>query len=239
MYKEHPSFIQPDKEHIKIWRYMDFTKFISLIETNNLYFTRADKFNDPFEGSWPKNSVINRNKLIAGTSEEDRRMHAKEYSRSMKSLRLHYAINCWHENESESAAMWKLYLKSDEGIAIQSTYDRLKMSFNDNDEIIFLGKVTYIDYNKESIGFFKTHAQFMHKRRSYEHENEIRAVVFNENEKINNGLQIAVNTETLIEKVYVAPNTPLWFLDLVRKAIETYKHKFEVIRSKMDSSAIF
>ena len=55
------------------------------------------------------------------------------------------AVNCWHENEHESAAMWKLYIKSVEGIAIQSTYSKLKKSFI-NDEIIFIGKVKYIDY---------------------------------------------------------------------------------------------
>ena len=35
------------------------------------------------------------------------------------------AVNCWHINEHESAAMWDLYLKSNEGIAIQSTYQKL------------------------------------------------------------------------------------------------------------------
>jgi len=45
------------------------------------------------------------------------------------------AINCWHMNDHESAAMWKLYLKSDEGIAIQSTYRKLKDAITDDDEI--------------------------------------------------------------------------------------------------------
>ena len=50
MYKEHPTFIQPENEGIKVWRYMDFTKFVLLIDSRRLYFTRADKFDDPFEG---------------------------------------------------------------------------------------------------------------------------------------------------------------------------------------------
>jgi hypothetical protein len=32
--------------------------------------------------------------------------------------------------EQESAAMWKLYLKSDEGVAIRSTVDRFVHSFD-------------------------------------------------------------------------------------------------------------
>jgi len=37
-----------------------FTKFVSLIDSRRLYFTRADKFDDPFEGSWPKMNVVAR-----------------------------------------------------------------------------------------------------------------------------------------------------------------------------------
>ena len=36
-----------------LWRYMDFTKFVSLLEKSALFFPRADKLGDPFEGYWP------------------------------------------------------------------------------------------------------------------------------------------------------------------------------------------
>ncbi len=49
MVKEHLTFKAPENEEIKVWRYMDFTKLISLIDTSSLFFTRADQFNDPFE----------------------------------------------------------------------------------------------------------------------------------------------------------------------------------------------
>ena len=65
MYEEHPIFIQPENEDIKVWRYMDFTKLVSLIDSLRLYFTRADKFEDPFEGSFPKINVAARRKVDA------------------------------------------------------------------------------------------------------------------------------------------------------------------------------
>ena len=34
-------------------------------------------------------------------------------------------INCWHESDHESAAMWKLYAKDDNGIAIKTDFDSL------------------------------------------------------------------------------------------------------------------
>ena len=45
------------------------------------------------------------------------------------------AINCWHMNDHESAAMWKLYLKSNEGIAVQSTYETLRDSIIDEEKV--------------------------------------------------------------------------------------------------------
>lgn len=52
MYKLHELFIEPQDQNAKIWRYIDFTKFVSLIDSQELFFARADKFDDPFEGSF-------------------------------------------------------------------------------------------------------------------------------------------------------------------------------------------
>lgn len=35
----------------KLWRYMDLAKFLALLEDRALYFARADKLGDPFEGA--------------------------------------------------------------------------------------------------------------------------------------------------------------------------------------------
>lgn len=87
------------------------------------------------------------------------------------------AVNCWHENDFESAAMWSLYLKSNEGIAIQTTFSKLKKSIIDK-ETVYIGRIRYIDYENEIIestyNFFNS---VLLKRKSYEHEREIRAVV--------------------------------------------------------------
>ncbi len=47
----HPVFLSPDDPNIKVWRYLDFTKYVSLLETRSLYFSRSDRLGDPFEGS--------------------------------------------------------------------------------------------------------------------------------------------------------------------------------------------
>ncbi len=34
-----------------LWRYLDLGKFLELISSRSLYFTRSDKFEDHFEGT--------------------------------------------------------------------------------------------------------------------------------------------------------------------------------------------
>jgi hypothetical protein len=38
---------------------MDFTKFVDLLDTRTLFFTRSDLYDDPFEGSLTNNNIIN------------------------------------------------------------------------------------------------------------------------------------------------------------------------------------
>ena len=45
-----PSRI-PDFNSV-IWRYMDFAQLVSLLDKEALFFCRADKLGDPFEGAW-------------------------------------------------------------------------------------------------------------------------------------------------------------------------------------------
>ncbi|MGI9249739.1 MAG: hypothetical protein ACR2PR_00845 [Pseudohongiellaceae bacterium] len=248
MYEEHPTFIQPKDENIKVWRYIDFTKLVSLMDSCTLYFTRADKFGDPFEGSWPKLNILAR-KIVP----KDIPPEASEgYLKSMQTLgsaTRHFpkykAINCWHMNEHESAAMWKLYVKSDEAIAIQSTYSKLKKSLID-DEAVLLGVIKYIDYDQEIIvGTGNVLDPFVHKRKSFSYEQEVRALVMKwptknlGEETIKHGLQIKVDIETLVERIYVAPNASPWFADLVSSVVTKYGYSFEVMHSKLSEDPVF
>jgi hypothetical protein len=147
--------------------------------------------------------------------------------------------------------MWKLYLKSNEGIAVQSSYKNLRDSIVD-DEKVLLGIMKYIDYENESIDAGNLLSAFVHKRKSFEHEREIRALVIEfpvgdendpelhfERETITDGLKIKVDLEQLIEKIYVAPSAPGWFADLVRALVQRYGYDFEVVHSRLDQEPLF
>ena len=144
--------------------------------------------------------------------------------------------------------MWKLYLKSDEGIAVQSSYRKLRDSIID-DEKIYLGLVKYIDYETEWIQVGNVLSPFVHKRKSFEHEREIRAIVVKwpigekgldfDRETISHGVKIRVDIERLIERIYVAPSSPEWFADLVRGLVRKYGYDFEVVHSNLDAQPLF
>jgi hypothetical protein len=250
MIKEHYVFRPPQNEEIKIWRYMDFTKLISLVESESLYFSRSDMFEDPFEGSYTRETLNFVKEAFFYNAQQEGNPEVKKafenYSESNRLLAQRVAINCWHMNDHESAAMWSLYLKSSEGIAIQSTYSRLKHSIIDDKEI-YLGVVKYIDYENEKFNPGNMFNPFLHKRKSFEHEKELRCLYHKPisikkgtiDRPIENGISIKVDLVGLIEKIHVAPYAPYWFSDLVKKVLKRFNYNFTVVQSEMNKTPLF
>lgn len=112
------------KANYKIWRYLDLARFLDLLTSSQIYFSRIDKFEDPYEGFVPANDD-----------------YLKGIAHLFNYINKFYYANCWHINENESAAMWKLYLDSRNGIAIQSTVNRLKKSLHYTAEKIYISEI--------------------------------------------------------------------------------------------------
>ncbi len=246
MYKEHPLFETPENKGSKVWRYMDFTKFVSLLEKQSLYFARADKFDDPFEGSYPIFNIQNRPSIYKDLSEEV----LESLSNTNKEMREFFFMNCWHLNEYESAAMWKIYLSNNQGIAIQSSFESLRKSFDKcTEKDVFIGKVKYIDYKKDWMPEGNYFYPLIHKRISFSYEKEIRCIIpeFPKSKRIDlnitnftTHLFIPVYVDILIEKIYIAPTATEWFRDLVETMIkEKYGIDIEVKKSSLSEDPVF
>src|SRR6202453_3018159 len=104
-----------------IWRYMNFTKFVWMLAENSLWFTRPFKFDDKWEGLGPPSYLRTFIQFANGSDKEI----IEYFEQQERLVRCGYLVNCWHINESESDAMWRLYGLSPEGIAIKSTIDRV------------------------------------------------------------------------------------------------------------------
>jgi hypothetical protein len=238
-----------------------------LLSTKALFFSRADRLGDPFEGSIPKRMADEPARFLPPDA-------ATPIKASMSVLRRvltkNTIVNCWHRSEYESAAMWKLYGVDDRGVAIRSTRARLIKSLPPRDDEvvalrvkrkpdgchealqIYVGEVTYIDYESGIFRDNNTGLPFLHKRRSFEHERELRAIA----QTIPGKFGVSVLTEevscfdrggdfvpidlaALVESLYVAPTAPLWFVELVQSVVDQYGFSFPVRRSALDGDPIF
>lgn len=238
---EHPVFTTPPDEAV-LWRYLDSAKLTSLLERGELWFPSAAALGDPFEGSF---SRANLESSLAEIPEASRAEARNNLARFRRYAAGHTFISCWHENAVESAAMWRLYLKSDEGVAISTTAADLKSSLADAPQDIYLGRVRYIDYDSDPMPADNTFWPFVHKRRSFEHEREVRAVIADYRLPVDYtqpdsaGTYVPVDTEVLVGAVHVAPGTPDWFLEVVESVLRRYASGTTVHRSRLSEDPVF
>ena len=239
--------VQPPDDAV-LWRYLDFTKFVDLISTKKLFFSRADKLGDPFEGSYTATHIPSESDLEHLTKEQRQQVRdgrSFEIAASRDNRKLFF-INCWHLNPAESAAMWKLYSQSNESVAIQTTFGKLKTSLAHALQRIDCGAVNYLDYNTERIEEQRGHLVFMSKRKSFEHEREVRLIfwsvddVSSYNTRINHepppGYPIDCDLGELIQSVYVSPASQDWYLGLVRRMCAAFGVGADVKRSDLANS---
>ncbi len=237
---KHPVFEAPDNPNIAIWRYMDFTKFVSILETKSLFFSRSDLLGDPYEGA---NSHAN-----VEFAPDSWSNIFPDYPRYVEWARQWIHVNCWHMNNNESAAMWKLYARTNEAIAIQSTYARL---YECLPEQVYVGKVHYINYETEFMPDNNALYPFVHKRKSFEHEQELRAVISEQQPRGSDGLVevgkpnpeygrfVNIDIKNLVEKIYVAPTAQAWFTTLVENVTKKYGFEITVTSSSLDKKPVF
>jgi hypothetical protein len=149
-------------------------------------------------------------------------------------------------NELESAAMWNLYARSNEAIAVQSTYRLLRTSLPNK---TYVGSVQYIDYENDFIPEDDLLRPFMNKRKSFEHERELRAIVDVDPDDENTwvgysvvgaiGRTVPVSLDDLIERIHVAPTSPAWFAELVRNVMYRYGLDKPVVVSSLNEKPFF
>lgn len=231
MVEPHPCFREPPPE-TQLWRYMDFTKFVSMLDSAALYFARMDKLGDRFEGTvsqptltairaaFADKNLTNLDELIDGVGKRGPDMTRKSTF-----------VNCWHANVFESDAMWKIYVKEN-GIAVQSTFQRLKAGLAAVKETLYAGQVEYIDFRTEAMSLQNFFVPVVIKKKSFQHEIEVRAVwwdcqsfgelVAKRDIVEKPGVSFGVDLHRLIENIYISPNAAPWFAELVNSVLAKY-----------------
>ena len=101
----------------------------------------------------------------------------------------------------------------------------------------------YLDYDKEIISTRNIMYPFISKRRSFEHEKELRCLIWtSQNNKNNikdnkfkhvNGMYVSVDVPMLIQKVFIAPTAPTWFGETISSVVSKLGLKVEIVQSNL------
>jgi hypothetical protein len=220
---------------------MDFPRFFYLMTRRQLFFSSlATLTNDPWEGLPPRSFFDPERKIRVGTATTEgglldlakardlRVMTQSQFvggperfsawvssaAKGYQELKKTIFVNCWHMNDTESEALWRIYGGIGYGICVRTTYGRLGAALT-AERPIYAGKVAYLDETREMLGDNNIFYNCLWKRKSFEHEREFRIVV-EDWAPTSTGLSVAVDIAQFVEEIIVHPEAADWFLDIVK-----------------------
>lgn len=219
MYQHRPDLDQP-KDEVVLWRYFTILKFEKLIKDQSIYFSRADKFDDPLEGRTPRGTVREMYRssphFVAGSVHMVRDMfRGKTY------------VSCWREDQEESHAMWESYAANATGVALKTTVGRLKSSITAEESFV-LARVRYLDFDSHP-NVNDVHQQMLIKSLDFQGESEVRLIHLTDvtggrldvvmQPKIELGLNLKTNLYDLVEEVVMGANASVSDMEKVKKGL--------------------
>lgn len=214
-YKPIKGISVPDSQQI-LWRYMDLAKFAALLQKGSLFFPSLNHLSsdDPWEGlpsrlnfEFPEMSNNATLLSLAKNSYSDEKEH--------------FYVHCWHMNDGESDAQWKIYGNNICSLAIVSHYKQICDAITDV-RSIYGGAISYYLPHEVTSGIVVQ--QPLVKRKAYEHEKEFRLVYWDRpiSEPKNEGIEVQIDIRNLIERIVISPRAPRWFEHVVTRLIQDY-----------------
>jgi hypothetical protein len=221
-----------------------------MLASQTLFFSRLDQFHDPFEGamgsedteeawcnhylSFFRSATQNPPEgFMCNLSDQEVEQEAERLLRDFRQGNLRKSritfVNCWYESEHESDAMWRLYSEQSKyAVAIQSTVGLVRKH---TEQQITVGRVRYIDYCKAFPDISFPH---FFKRKAFEHEREVRAVIIDQHAdpKVV-GKTVGITPQSLILGVKVSPLCPSWFLEIVQDVTRKYELNADIAVSSL------
>ncbi len=240
----------PDDSAV-LWRYFDFPKFASLISEGRLFFARADRFSDEFEGTFSKISLKlfnSMNVLLPDDIGQGMRSYRQKAKESIY-------INCWHHSDYESESMWRLYGASNDAIAIRTNAGDLFDAVKRNVGMCrtFIASINYIDYEKDLQfdGLPPSRVEpWLYKRKNFEHEREVRIILDDEFGCLqrlvtgadpqfitDRGVDIFIDLRTFIHEIIISPYAAPWTERVVSNILKAFRYpQIPVSKSRMKGS---
>jgi len=244
-----PDLVLPDDD-ITVWRYMDFSKFESILQNGSIFFSRADKQTDKLEGEYPSAMLSELEKRLGVLKSDDGKSYTFAQWHVQKEIPSRL-LSCWSVGLNESRRMWSAYTATIDSIAIRSTIARLTSCFHQKgaeEPVVWIGKIRYGDEeNQLPKLFFRWNVNyflypFFAKKEAFRWEREVRATVNIAQTKqliLNhspNGCFIKADLRQLIESVWAHPLASKEFRQRIESALTDYGYgKIQVSQSSWES----
>lgn len=215
------ELVQPENIEIDAWRYLDTAKFVSLLLFRALPLIRIDRFDDKFEGLYTRRlpselaEIVKANGMDPSVITEQ----INSMTRSAEESRRYVFASCWCLQDHESEAMWRIYCKGGDGIAIVLPYNKLCNSVS-NTPKTYSGSVKYIDFDNQLIRQANPVKRAMYKRREFAHEHEARVLHYDpglrdRQEPLPEAILLPWDAAKLVERIVISPYAPAWYFDSV------------------------
>jgi hypothetical protein len=229
-----------------IWRYINLPKLLSLIQEQSLWFSRLDILTDEYEGELPIENQLDmvddlimneqvKSKFDAFSSVLDAKNRISEFKKFT-------LINSWTIGETESYALWKIYLSnSPYGIAIKTSFGHLEKCLKESDDEIEALLVEYLDINGGKLKEITQNSQMGFKYDFYRYENELRLMIKGQlikddpnkgpRPRFELGKYVRVDLDTLLQNIITPPKSPDWFEKAIKSLLKKYNLSAKVERS--------
>lgn len=207
------QYIEDLPPKTRIWRFYTPEKLFLLLRDEAVYFGQLKQFEDHQEGDM---AAFSPDFVPKGSDFELVYAQLKDAPNFWRS---YCGATCWHINDDLSYEMWENYAQC-EGAALSTTVERLQTATGQSSKYgpIVYGKIQYKQHfpaplpgNMESPSR-PPHLTMFYKAPQYAEEREYRGLLWAakvwelmENRK---GLNIKVDLNVLIEKLYIPKNRP-------------------------------
>lgn len=233
-----PYEVLPPDETV-VWRYISLPKLVSLLQTRSLFLSRADLFDDVFEGSFTEGSL----REYVSEWGPDFAQRVATLSRWVPSRSY---VSCWHISAVESVALWKMYADAEGSIALKSSVGALRSAFPDRadrqEHLIVsqdVRRVVYIDYRSEHPYINDLAGPLCYKRQAFAFEQEVRVIrqelpigpssarpqgsaIQLATPPSDRGRELPVELDRLLEAIYLAPSSPDWMLGTIEAVVARF-----------------
>jgi hypothetical protein len=223
-------------------RYLDMSRYLSFLQSKSLYLARADRFDDKFEGSFTP-SV----RAAIRKAYKDNRIDFT-YENFKRELRGSVYVSCWTLGLDDNMALWAMYGKPENTIAITTTVGRMRAALQawtyPSSTPASIVKVEYIKpWRDPKVRIVPYSNIFRYKVTAYSFEQEVRIILdrhsvnFGTNYK-EEGVLLPVAPAKFIRSVVVSPLAGRSFRDMVADVTNRYGVDARVRQSKLAMAPI-